>query len=203
MNLREKSQEVRVLFDELDQEIKAFLDQSQLGCIAGCGRCCANPKVSASILEFLPLAFDLYEKGKAESALELLENSSENDFCIVYKSLSADGESGFCSDYMNRGLICRLFGSSARVNRLGEREIITCKKIKTEKADLYQHAALEIKKDMPVPSSSGTYRRLNNIDSRLAEDQMPINQAIRAALEKVMDYMYYFENQEPEAAENF
>lgn len=203
MNLREKSQEVRTLFNELDLEIKAFLDASQLGCIAGCGKCCANPKVNASVLEFLPFAFDMYEKGKAEAVLELLEKTSDEDFCIVYKSFSLDGASGFCSDYQNRGLICRLFGSASRTNKEAKKEIITCKIIKTQKQDEYLRAAEEVNKDMPIPSSAGTYRRLNNIDSRLAEEQLPINQAIKSALERVLTYMFYTENQEPEATESF
>lgn len=203
MNLREKSQEVRVLFEELDGEIKAFIGASQLGCISGCGKCCANPKISASPLEFLPLAFDLYEKGKADVAMEILENTGEEDFCIVYKSFSEDGASGFCSDYQNRGLICRLFGSSSRVNKVGKKEIITCKKIKTEKEEFYNKAAASVNEDLPVPSSAGTYRKLSNIDSNMAEDHMPINRAIKVALEKVLTYTYYTENQEPETFESF
>lgn len=203
MNLREKSQEVRTLFNDLDLEIKAFLDASQLGCVAGCGKCCANPKVNASVLEFLPLAFDLYEKGKAEAALEFLENSTDQDFCMVYKSFSKDGALGFCSDYHNRGLICRLFGSSNRTNKDGKKEIITCKIIKTEKQSQFEYAASAVNDEMPIPSSSGTYRKLNNIDSGLAEQQMPINQAIKEALERVLTYTFYTENQEPEASESF
>ncbi len=203
MNLREKSQEVRTLFTELDLEIKAFLDASQLGCIPGCGKCCANPKVSASVLEFLPLAFDLYDKGKAEEALILLEKTSEEEFCIVYKSFSLDGSSGFCSDYQNRGLICRLFGSASRINRNGKKEIITCKNIKTIKEVQYQDAAIAVNEVMAIPSNADTYRKLNNIDTRLAEDQKPINLAIKEALERVLTYMFYTENQEPESTESF
>ncbi|MFD2199935.1 YkgJ family cysteine cluster protein [Shivajiella indica] len=203
MNLQEKSQEVRQVFDELDLEIKAFLDASKLTCITGCGFCCSNPKVSASVLEFLPLAFDLYEKGKAENALELLENLGEDDHCIIYKSVSPDNGLGFCSDYKNRGLICRLFSSSYRKNKEGKKEIITCKKIKENKKDQYQKAAVEINGLMPIPSSSGTYSKLYNIDFQLTSEQMPINRAIKKAIEAVLTYKFYQENQEPETSENF
>ena len=164
MNLEQKSQEVRKVFDELDLETKSFLDSSKLTCIPGCGFCCSNPKVSASVLEFLPLAFDLYEKGKSEKALDLLDQTTEDEACIIYKSFSLDGHSGFCSDYQNRGMICRLFGSSARKNKDGIKEIITCKKIKTEKKEFYEHAAVAIKSEIPIPSSTDAYRKINNID---------------------------------------
>jgi Fe-S-cluster containining protein len=203
MNLEQKSQEVRKVFEELDQEIKSFVDASKLTCISGCGFCCSNPKVSASVLEFLPMAFDLYEKGKAEKALNLLDQTNEDDACIIYKSFSEDGHSGFCSDYQNRGMICRLFGSSARKNKDGIKEIITCKKIKTEKKDLYDTAIEAIKSEMPVPSSTDAYRKINNIDFMLTERQLPINKAIKEAIESVITYKFYTENQEPESLENF
>lgn len=203
MNLREKSAEVRRVFDSLDQEIKSFMAVSQLSCISGCGKCCANPKVSATVMEFIPLAFDLYDKGKAEDALVLLDSKSEDDWCIVYKSFSEDGAMGFCSDYANRGMICRLFSSSYRKNKHGEKEIITCKKIKTEKQGAYESAVLAIKEGLDLPSSSGYYAQLFNIDHSLTADQMPINQAIQKAIEKVLTYQFYTENQEPEATDSF
>jgi len=203
MNLEEKSQEVRKVFEELDTEIKSFLDASKLTCISGCGFCCSNPKVSASVLEFLPLAFDLYAKGKAEKALEILNKTTEEDACIIYKSLSEDGHLGFCSDYQNRGMICRLFGSSARKNKEGQKEIITCKKIKTEKKDFYEIAVDAIKSEMSIPSSTDAYRKINNIDFILTERQLPINKAIKEAIESVITFKFYTENQEPEKAENF
>ncbi|WP_194973611.1 YkgJ family cysteine cluster protein [Aquiflexum lacus] len=203
MNLEEKSQEVRKVFEELDLEIKSFLDASKLPCISGCGFCCSNPQVSASVLEFLPLAFDLYAKGKAEKALDILEKTPEEGSCIVYKSLSEDGHSGFCSDYNNRGMICRLFGSSARKNKNGQKEIITCKKIKTEKNEFYTNAVEAIQSNMPVPSSTDAYRKINNIDFRLTERQLPINKAIKEAIESVITFKFYTENQEPESVDNF
>lgn len=203
MNLQEKSQEVRKIFDELDMEIKTFISASKLSCIPGCGFCCSNPKVSASVLEFLPLAFDLYEKGKAEKALELLEKQGDNQFCILYKPVSKDNSLGFCSDYGNRGMICRLFGSASRKNKEGKKEIITCKKIKEQKKDLFEIAAKAVNEDMGIPSSSGAYSKLYNLDFQMTADQMPINEAIKKALVAVLTFKFYTENQEPEVPESF
>jgi Fe-S-cluster containining protein len=203
MNLQQKSQEVRRVFEELDAEIKLFMDTSQMGCISGCGFCCSNPKVSASILEFLPLAFDLYEKGKAEKALDILETKTEEDFCIIYKATTTDASMGFCSDYQNRGMICRLFGSSARKNKEDKKEIITCKKIKEAKKEQYEAASLAVNEEMSVPLSSDAYSRLYNIDFQLTSDQMPINQAIQKALEAVLRFKYYEGSETSETAESF
>lgn len=203
MNLQQKSQEVRRVFEELDAEIKVFIDASQIGCISGCGFCCANPKVSASVLEFLPLAFDLYDKGKAEAALTLLEAKSGDESCIVYKATSLDGAMGFCSDYQNRGMICRLFGSSARRNRLEKKEIITCKKIKEAKKNEYDAASLAVNEGMQVPLSGDAYSRLYNIDFQLTSEQMPINKAIQKALEAVLRFKYYEGSEASETAESF
>ncbi|MCH7414601.1 YkgJ family cysteine cluster protein [Belliella sp. R4-6] len=203
MNLREKSLEVRKVFTDLDIEIKAFMDESQLSCISGCGACCANPSVHASVLEFLPLAFDLYEKGKAEKAMQLLDDVGNDANCIVYKSKSEDSKKGFCSDYANRGMICRLFGSAARRNKEGKKELITCKIIKEQKSELYQKTALAIKEGAFVPSSGDAYSQLYNIDFQMTQEQFPINIAIRKALESVMNYMFYIENDNIESIDNF
>jgi uncharacterized protein len=203
MNLREKSVEVRRIFNELDQDIKSFMEVSQLSCVSGCGKCCSNPKVSATVMEFIPLAFDLYDKGKAEAALDLLESKTAEDWCIIYKNFSEDGSKGFCSDYHNRGMICRLFSSSYRSNKHGQKEIITCKIIKSEKQPLFEDAAKAINEGLGIPSSSGYYAQLFNIDHGLSTDQMPINQAIQKAIEKVLTYQFYTENQDPESNETF
>lgn len=203
MNLREKSLEVRKVFEDLDVEIKAFMQASQLSCIAGCGACCANPNVHASVLEFLPLAFDLYEKEKADKALELLGEVGEDANCIIYKSFSVDAKSGFCSDYANRGMICRLFGSAARRNKEGKKELITCKIIKEQKSEAYHQTAAAIKEGAAVPSSGDFYSQLYNIDFQLTKEQFPINIAIRKAIETVLTYMFYTENNEPEGIDNF
>lgn len=197
MNLEEKSAEVRVVFEGLEVEVKDYLSASKLTCFEGCGRCCNNPNINASVLEFLPLAFDLYKKGKAEETLEILNgNEFTEGNCILYKSTSKDNLSGYCSDYKNRGLICRLFGNSARKNKSGNKEMITCKKIKTEKSELFLEVSQFINNDLAIPSGTDSYARLTCIDLALTEEQFPINMAIRKSLETVLRYIYYLENQE-------
>ena len=192
MDLLEKSLRVREVFEELQYETDRFISQSNVTCIKGCGLCCTNPKVSASVLEFLPLAFDLYHKGKAEEVLATLP-LSEDSYCIILKKLSVQADAGQCSDYNNRGLICRLFASSARRNKNGGKELLICKKIKEDQKQEYEAATLAINHGMDVPLSSDFYSRLYNIDFDLAQDQLPINKAIRKAIEEVLRHFYYLE----------
>lgn len=193
MNLLEKSLQVRQVFDELQLETDRFISQSKVSCIQGCGLCCTNPKVSASVIEFLPLAFDLYQKGKAEEFLSLLTSTAEGSYCVILKKMSVDADAGQCSDYHNRGLICRLFASSARKNKTGEKELLMCKKIKEHKKEAYETATVAINQGLDVPLSSDYYTRLYNIDFNLTQEQVPINIAIRKAIEEVLRHFWYMD----------
>lgn len=193
MNLLEKALRVREIFDELQLETDRFISDSKVSCIKGCGLCCTNPRVSASVLEFLPFAFDLYHKGSAEEYLSVLGSTSEDSYCILLKKMGVDADAGQCSDYHNRGLICRLFASSARRKKTGEKELLVCKKIKEHKKPEYESAAAQINNGMDVPLSADFYTRLYNIDFNLTQEQYPINIAMRKAVEEVLRHFYYLE----------
>lgn len=192
MNLFEKSQAVKQVFQELEEEAKQFHAEAGMGCISGCGFCCANPEVPATPLEFLPLAFDLYEKGLAEEIANQLAKEEKLGNCIVYRSQKEDVTKGYCGNYTNRGLICRLFGASARRNKHGQKELITCKILKEQKAEAYQIAASRINSDLEIPNASAYYTRLRDVDEGLSE-QYPVNQAILMALELVLRFKFYQE----------
>lgn len=193
MNLIEKSLQVRQVFDELQVETDRFISQSKVSCIQGCGLCCTNPKVSASVTEFLPLAFDLYHKGKAEEFLSLLASAGADSYCVILKKMSVDADAGQCSDYHNRGLICRLFASSARKNKAGQKELLICKKIKVHKKEAFEAAEVAVNEGLDVPLSSDYYTRLYNIDFELTQEQVPINMAIRKAIEEVLRHFWYMD----------
>ncbi len=194
MNLFEKSEAVKEVFRELEQEARQFHAEAGMGCISGCGFCCANPEVPASPLEFLPLAFDLYDKGLAEQIAEQLAQEEKPGNCIVYRSQKEDETKGFCGNYANRGLICRLFGASARRNKHGIKELITCKILKEQKAEAYQITASRINLDLEIPIATAYYTRLRDVDESLSS-QYPVNQAILMALELVLRYKFYQEGE--------
>lgn len=196
MNLSEKAKAVEEIFQELEQESRQFHEQAGMGCLSGCGFCCANPEVPASPLEFLPLAFDLYEKGIADDLANQLANQENPGICVVYRSNPVDVTKGFCGNYAKRGLICRLFGASARKNnKTGLKELITCKILKAEKAAEYQSVTERINSNMEIPLAPAFYTRIKDIDEALT-DQYPVNQAILMALELVLRYKFYQEEEE-------
>ncbi|WP_192347299.1 YkgJ family cysteine cluster protein [Algoriphagus sp. Y33] len=194
MNLAEKSQATQNVFGELESATKQFVSESGLGCVSGCGFCCANPKVPASPLEFLPLAFDLYDKGLAESTLALVESKGEGGSCVMYRPQSEDGKKGFCGNHTKRGMICRLFAASARRTKYGKKDLIICKILKEEKAEEFLLTSDRINKDMEIPLATAFYSRLDEIDQSLCQ-QFTINEAISFALELVLRYRFYEEQE--------
>jgi hypothetical protein len=84
-----------------------------------------------------------------------------------------------------------LFGYSARTNKYGNSELVTCQIIKTEQADNYQQTALKIEEGAKLPVMSNYYMQLHAIDFELARDFFPINEAIKRAIEVILHYYAY------------
>src|SRR5689334_14951619 len=125
----EKVKAVQEVLLKLDQEIAEFQSWSTLHCKTGCGKCCFKPDIEATILEFLPFAYHLYKQGSAHDWLQKLIESQDS-ICLILNPSQAGA--GLCSEYQHRGLICRLFGYSARTTKYALHELVTCKIIKTE-----------------------------------------------------------------------
>jgi uncharacterized protein len=184
----EKVQAIEWVFHDLDEAISAFQTSSTLHCKWGCGKCCFKPDIEATILEFLPLAHHLYQANQAHTWLEKFQ-ASDQDVCHVLNATQA--AAGLCSEYAHRGLICRLFGYSARINKYGKKELITCQVIKTEQQSAFNSASEKITGEMEIPVMNQYYMRLHAIDPDLARDFYPINQAIKKAIETVLHYYAY------------
>ena len=188
MILPEKIKAVEEVFKKLDDEIAFFQLKSTLFCKAGCGKCCFKPDIEATILEFLPFAHHLYKEGKAEEWLERI-NSSDTSICHILNPIQ--NGAGLCSQYEHRGLICRLFGYSARTNKYGKKELVTCQIIKTEQIEAYQSTESKIEDGLVVPVMNQFYMQLHGIDFELTKDFYPINTAIQHAIETVLHYYAY------------
>lgn len=190
MNLPEKILAVEEAFDRLDREIAGFQSRSTLHCKMGCGKCCLKPDIEATVLEFLPFAHHLFRQRKAQ---DWLLQFKDDDSSVCHILNPTQGGVGLCSEYKHRGLICRLFGYSARTNKYGKNELVTCQIIKTEQADAYQSVEKKIALGEEVPVMSQYYMQLHAIDQDLARDFFPINEAIRRAIETVTQYYSYRE----------
>jgi len=182
---------VEELFYKLDIEIAEFQSQTKLSCVSGCGKCCNHPELDASPLEFLPWAFHLFLNGEAEKVLLNLNKSSENR-CYIYNPMSLlDKNKGNCSSYQYRGLICRLFGFVANTDKYGQFLFATCKIIKEGQAENYNKSTELINKGLPVPIFTDYYMNLSQIDFQLGNVIVPINKALKLAIEEVLQYYAY------------
>lgn len=187
MHLRQKVEAVEAVFVELDVHLAAFQSRSGLYCKAGCGKCCTKPDIEATTLEFLPFAFYLYKQGKLEEWYE----EKPTDEAGLCRLLDTSRSAGMCSQYPFRGLICRLFGYSARINKYSMKEMVTCQIIKTEQAENFNLAVEGIHKGEDIPVMKDYYAQLQSIDPDLTWEFYPISVAIRKALELVMHLTTY------------
>lgn len=188
MVLEEKVKAVEDVFEKLDLDIASFQSWSGLHCQWGCGKCCFKPDIEASVLEFLPFAHHLYQENRAYEWLEKLE-TSDSSICLILNP--TQGGAGLCSQYKYRGLICRLFGYSARTNKYGKKELVTCQIIKTEQTENFDNAEKKIEQGENVPVMNQFYMQLHSIDFNLAQEFFPINKAIRRAIELTLQYYAY------------
>ena len=193
-----KVRAVQRVYTKLDREISKVQLESGMHCLSGCGECCKKPDIEATPLEFLPLALKLYDDGKAESFLEELQNNTSST-CHVFRPYVTNF-GGLCNEYLYRGLICRLFGFTARRDKEGKPEIVTCKLIKTHQEKEYQQAIDNIKNGKRIPIMSEFYTRLSSIDPSLAQFY-PINKAMEVAVETVLHYYAYRKRRKPNKME--
>ncbi|WPR70237.1 YkgJ family cysteine cluster protein [Flavobacterium sp. NG2] len=191
MNIESKVQLVEELFKKLEVEIHQFQKESLLQCVAGCGKCCSTPNIEASPLEFLPWAFHLFIEGQAEKTLDELKQNP-NLSCHLYRPLSTvDATNGKCSNYQYRGLICRLFGYGASKDKVGKLRLATCKIIKENQQEYYQKTSKAINNGFYVPIFSDYYMNLSQIDFVLGRTMLPVNLALKRAIEEVLHYYAY------------
>jgi Fe-S-cluster containining protein len=190
--MEEKVQAVERVFDHLDKEIAQFQSWSTLHCKFGCGKCCFKPDIEATVLEFLPFAYHLYKNDLAMEWFERLE-ADVPETCLILNPTQSGV--GLCSEYSHRGLICRLFGYSARTSKYGRKELVTCEIIKTEQPEMFEMARHKVEDESEsVPMMHAYYLRLHAIDPDLSRDFYPINVAIRKAIETVLAYYAYRSN---------
>jgi Fe-S-cluster containining protein len=138
----------------------------------------------------LPFAYHLYKNQLAELWLAKIENTNSS-LCVILNPTQA--AAGLCSEYAHRGLICRLFGYSARTNKYQQKELVTCQVIKTEQQKDFEKAAAEIANGTKVPVMNQYYMQLHGIDFELTKDFYPINEAIKQAIGVVLSYFAYRE----------
>lgn len=185
MELQEKTDKLQKLFQKVDQQTHDLSCKASLHCLPGCGACCENPNVESTVLEFLPLSIELWQKNQSEDLLRLLNKTEEGTSCILYKADPNIPGNGRCTQYELRPLLCRTFGYAARLNKYGEKELATCKKISLDQPESIKRAQKLIDEGLDVPVFSEAWLALLDIDPGLATDRYPMNVALKTALEKI------------------
>jgi Fe-S-cluster containining protein len=189
-DLKDKTRALRKVFKAVDRQTTQFQKAAGIHCERGCGRCCENPNVTTTVLEMVPLALELWEKGEAERWLQKAEADSGGK-CLFYKPAPFQEGKGRCSIYSLRPLICRLFGFSAMHDKHGKPVFVTCPTIKKMFPGAYDNIQKRIQEGLAIPQMSDFSQGVRNIDIELGTQQIPINWAIKLALEYVGMKMEY------------
>ncbi|WP_228853350.1 YkgJ family cysteine cluster protein [Aegicerativicinus sediminis] len=190
MTLYRKVQAVERVFKQLEKDLASFQNATNLRCFQGCGRCCTTPNITATTLEFIPLAYHLHKQGLAIQWYQKLSVYNVSN-CFAFNHLVIEGIGGNCGQYNYRGLICRLFGFSAMRDKYGTAQLVTCKTLKEGKTQEYQVAQQHISSGKPAPLMSNYYYQIQSIDGNLGSKLLPINMAMKEALKVVLSYYAY------------
>jgi len=189
MSIERKVQLIEQLFYQLEKESAQFQESSGIRCVSGCGKCCSYPNIEASPLEFLPWAFHLFLNGEAEKTLTRL-NETKSSTCFIYEPSTIINQ-GSCKSYKYRGLICRLFGFAANTDKYGKLRLATCEIIKEGQTEAYNSTNEAVTRGLNIPLITAYYMQLNQIDFHLGNRVLPVNEALKVALEEVLQYYAY------------
>ena len=205
--LRELSSQVMDVYQSLSQEFSAYQSSQSLNCVEKCGACCNNPDIEVSPLEMLPLALHLFDTGRAEHEFDELDNYS-GFACKQYQRLSLDGKEGYCGIYEYRPGICRMFGAAGYKTKSGEATLSVCKPIKQAVPEKYAAALIAIQpawgqsnnsdpmsiSNSKPPMIAEGRQKLAQLDYELSDKLIPINDALRYILEKILTLSFYSQN---------
>jgi Fe-S-cluster containining protein len=211
--LRELSSQVMDVYQSLSQEFSAFQSSQSLNCAEKCGACCNKPDIEVSPLEMLPFALHLFDTGQAEQVFDELE-SYAGFACKQYQRLSLDGSEGYCGIYEYRPGICRMFGAAGYKTKSGEATLSVCKTIKQAVPEKYAATLIAIQPQhsdvieqlligdiaansagqstaIKPPMIAEGRQKLAQLDYELGDKLMPINDALRFMLEKMLTLSFY------------
>ncbi|MDD3001020.1 MAG: YkgJ family cysteine cluster protein [Candidatus Riflebacteria bacterium] len=180
-------QRVETLQEMAEKETKAFKKRAGIDCLCHCSDCCYYEQIEATPLEFLPLAWHAYKLDLLEDWLDALE---KHESVTCFFARFENGRWG-CKIYHLRGMICRLFGFSGITDKNGKSKFAVCHSLKEKSPGVVEKAKEYVDKGGKMPLLCNFYRRLSAIDFVLANQYMPINQAIKKALELVYFHFCY------------
>ncbi len=177
------------LFKEVNQVSERFQGAIGMSCLSGCGQCCENPHIEATVLEMLPLAFDYYlREGTDWPNQGLVDQQSVCRFYVADEKVSGKGR---CSQYELRPMLCRLFGFSTRLNKYGREEFMTCRPLKENFPQACSRAQDIVASGVEAPFMNEFSLKLDAIEPSLSREKMPISLAFEKAVGLIGLWMNY------------
>ncbi|NUM33485.1 MAG: YkgJ family cysteine cluster protein [Candidatus Brocadiae bacterium] len=167
------------IYAQMELEARRYQESESLLCPPMCGLCCESHEVQACVFEMMPAAIYLIQKHLDEKYYTLLESKPE--VCIFYDA--ARQAEGCCSLYTKRAAICRLFGVSRVKDKYGNPRLSICKKIKEIYPERLGNILLSSDKILLAPAMEFWHRLVLNLAPPEYAILMPINQALKEALQ--------------------
>lgn len=184
LNLKVKA--LKSLYEEVDGTVDSFRCQAGLNCLEGCGHCCENARVETTELEMLPMAVELVRKGEAERFYEAADKLDFEGRCVFYESVLGHPGMGRCSRYEFRPTVCRLFAFSGNADKYGQTRLVICSVLKESDPVAAQRAIDLVERGrIRPPIMSSCITKASMADPELAREQLPINRALKRAIDRV------------------
>ncbi len=184
-------------YREIHRKTNIFKLATGIRCLPGCGSCCENPNVEASIPEMYPVAAEIFREKKEDEVIAAIESKIllGDSRCVFYIPDPEIPGNGRCSQYPFRSLVCRLFGFAARKNKFGNKEFSPCRKIREKFPDLVENAQKAVSNGLEIPIYQDSFFHVASLFPDRGIRTIPINEAILQALEiiwwkKPLDFEY-------------
>jgi Fe-S-cluster containining protein len=103
--------------------------------------------------------------------------------CVFLQITNEEKGLAYCSEYNHRPFVCRVFGVAARKNKHDLSEYSICSILKESS----EFSTLDIIDNaLEIPYISEWKHKLELLDPRLGEKEIPINQGLFIILEKLL-----------------
>lgn len=183
--------DVTRIYQHIDKQTADFRAATQLACPSGCGRCCETPEIEVTPLEMLPAALELIRREEAAQRLTQLRALGSSSLCSFYEADPTTSGYGRCQMYPWRPALCRLFGYAANRDKRGNPVLSPCAGHEIAMPEVFDQAQAAIANGLPAPLFADWQTQISGIDPSWGTERMPINQALRIALERLGLAMSY------------
>lgn len=176
-------QRVVTHFEELDRATARYGGAVGISCPPGCGRCCQNPQIEATVLDMIPVARELLRDADGNAIDEIYQRALAEESCIFFKQDAHDRSKGRCGIYPLRPSLCRLFGFAPRSGKHGAMEHVGCGVHKEMDPGINARAEAYLRTKPQVADYQTSAQRLASIQPNLAESRGPLNKKLAEALD--------------------